>query len=55
MRFLKSHCTGYKYFEDSLIVHMDISCFDLTVAFQTRIISIIRRWRNPGFTQCQNF
>ena len=29
---------------------MDISCFDLTVAFSTRIISvIIKSWRNLGF------
>ena len=35
-RFLKSHCTGYEYFKDSLIVYTDISCFDLTVAFPNK-------------------
>ena len=35
-RFLKSHCTGYEYFKDSLIVYTDISCFDLTVAFSNK-------------------
>ena len=33
MTFLKSHCTGYEYFKDSLIVYTDISCFDLAVEF----------------------
>ena len=35
-RFLKSHYTGYEYFKDSLIVYMDTSCFDLTVAFSNK-------------------
>ena len=33
---------------------IDISCFDLIVSFQARIISIIatrKRWRNPGFSR----
>ena len=55
IRKQKSHCTGYEYFKDSLIVYTDISYFDLTVVFLNKnIISItriiIRRWRNPGFS-----
>ena len=35
-KYLKSHCTGYEYFKDSLIVYMDTSYFDLTVAFSNK-------------------
>ena len=31
-RLLNIHCTGYEYFKDSLVLYLDISCFDLTVA-----------------------
>ena len=31
-RLLNTHCTGYEYFKDSLVLYSDISCFDLTVA-----------------------
>ena len=52
MRFLNSHSTGYEYFKDSSIVYVDMVCFDLTVACsnKTRSKTIIRRWRNPGFS-----
>ena len=36
MRFLNSHCTGYKYFKDSLVVYMDISSCNLTVGFSNK-------------------
>ena len=57
MRSLNSHCTEYKYFKDDLIVYMDISSSDWLYTFQTRIISsIIRRWRNLGFSpSVENF
>ena len=35
-RLLKSHCIGYEYFKDSLIVHTDVSYLDLIVAFSNK-------------------
>ena len=32
MRLLNILCTGYEFFKDSLVLYLDISCFDLTVA-----------------------
>ena len=32
-RFLNILCTGYEYFKDSSVLYLDISCFNLIVAF----------------------
>ena len=35
-RLLNIHCTGYEYSKDSLVLYLNISCFDLTVTLPNK-------------------
>ena len=36
MKLLNIPCTGYEFFKDSLVVYLDIPCFDLTVTLPNK-------------------